>query len=82
MNSICVMHARCMQGRTTMSFALQDATNVPHAKKICLAPTFCAELQQPNDGRGRQSRTAMFATPVRSGSRETEFGQTERPARM
>ncbi|THZ10162.1 hypothetical protein D6C95_00755 [Aureobasidium pullulans] len=52
------------------------------AGQTSLAPTICAELQQPNDGRGRQSRTAMFATPVRSGSRETEFGQTERPARM
>ncbi|THX96274.1 hypothetical protein D6D03_08852 [Aureobasidium pullulans] len=72
----------CMQGRTTMSFAPQDATNVPHAKRICLAPTISVELQQPNDGRGRQSRTAMSATPVRSGSREKGFGQTERPARM
>ncbi|KAL2027102.1 hypothetical protein VTO58DRAFT_111193 [Aureobasidium pullulans] len=52
------------------------------AGQTSLAPTICAELQQPNDGRGRQSRTAMFATPVRSGSRETEFGQTERPARI
>ncbi|KEQ83587.1 hypothetical protein M438DRAFT_346523 [Aureobasidium pullulans EXF-150] len=82
MASICAMHARCMQGRTTMSFAPQDATNVPHAKRICLAPTISVELQQPNDGRGRQSRTAMSATPVRSGSREKGFGQTERPARM
>ncbi|THW64787.1 hypothetical protein D6D04_06015 [Aureobasidium pullulans] len=72
----------CMQGRTTMSFAPQDATNVPHAKRICLAPTISVELQQPNDGRGRQSRTAMSATPVRSGSREKGFGQTERPAKM
>ncbi|THW15813.1 hypothetical protein D6D23_08820 [Aureobasidium pullulans] len=52
------------------------------AGQTSLAPTICAELQQPNDGRGRQSRTAIFATPVRSGSREKGFGQTERPARM
>lgn len=65
-----------------MSFAPQGATNGPHAKRVCLAPTVSVESQQPNDGRGRQSRTAMSAPPVRSGSRETEFGQTECPARM